>query len=175
MSGTRIAALALAMGAVVVSGCGGSAKQSSKVTSSSTSTQSAETSHTKPSGSGPLNRAQLIERGDAVCYRLNARRQSTSISHRQEYAQVIQPLAAYERQGADELAALTPPASMASSWQKIIDGSRTIAEVTGRFHAYGEAERLKLARRYDDILGKAINQVTRVAKKAGFKECSRFL
>lgn len=174
MSRTRIAATALCASALIVSGCGSSTKSSSQTTSAATPAASTSTGAGEPSHpSGTLTRAQLISKGDEICYRLNARRQSTSIGHTQDYERVVPQLSAYEIQGATELSLLTPPPPMAHAWQEIVTDSRVIAEVTGHFRHYGASH--KEQHPYDVMIGNAINQLVAVAKREGFKECSRFL
>jgi hypothetical protein len=175
MRRTGFAALTLATSVLVATGCGGSAKTASQSASSTPTSAASATSPPATPVGAPLTRAQLIAKGDAICYRLNARRQSTRIEHAKDYEHLIPSLAAYESQGANEMSQLVPPASMAHAWRSIVIGSHTIAEVTGRFHRYSEASNLKLSHQYDVLLGHAIDQVVHNAKHAGFKECSRFL
>jgi hypothetical protein len=116
----------------------------------------------------------LISRGDAICYRLNAKRRTISIGGPEDYERLVVPLAAYELAAATEMGSLTPPPSLAPAWQQIVSGTRTLARLTGHFHTYAEASNLKLSRPFDAELGKAMDQVTRSAKQAGFKDCTRF-
>jgi hypothetical protein len=141
----------------------------------STAAAQVSTSSKSPVPSGPLTRAELLARGDAVCYRLNTRRQSTLIARPSDYERQAPALAAYELTGATELGELTPPASMAQSWQHIVAGARTVATVTGRFPHFAQASSDAIGHRYDAILGKAIDEMVNAAKRSGFKECSRFL
>jgi hypothetical protein len=176
MSRARTATLALAAAAALAaSGCGSSSKSSSQTTAASTTSASVSTPSTTPKPTARLTRAQLIEQGDAICYRLNARRASTRIEKPHDYENLVPALATYELQGASELGALTPPPSLSTGWQHIVNGSHTIAEVTGHFPRYSEAERGQLTHKYDIMIGKAISEVTNTAKRIGFKECSRYL
>jgi hypothetical protein len=174
------AAVVLAGLAIAASGCGGSAKSSSQGTTSAPASTSAQTSTsaqaTTASGSTKpapqLTRAQLIEKGDAICYRLNARRSSITISNAGQYEHEIPALAAYERAAAAEMSALTPPPAMASAWRQIVAGARAIAEVTGRSSTFAEAG--KEAHALDAAFGKATEQMTSAAKREGFKDCARY-
>jgi acyl-CoA hydrolase len=168
----RIPLVVFAAILLVASGCGGSGGSSNKTTLSS-STRSALVSPSPHNG--PVTRGELIVQGDAICYRLNVRRQSTNIGQRADYERLVPALAAYELRAANEMGSLTPPVSMAHDWRQIVEGSRVIAEVTGHFPRYSEASNDKLVRSYDIVLTKAIRQVVHAAKHAGFKECSRFL
>lgn len=178
MSLLRFTALALAICALVGSGCGSSSKKSTPTAASSTVANAAVTNApdvSVPAHSGPLTRAELIATGDAICYRLNVRRKSTRIEHPSDHERLVPALAAYEMAGAVEMSKLVPPASMSGIWQHIVNGSHTIAVITARFPRYSEATNDKLTLPSDIALGKAIDEVTHAAKKAGFKECSRWL
>jgi hypothetical protein len=173
MTRNRIATLALTASLLTVSGCGGSSAPSSSGTTS-TGAHAAATSAAVVTRTGPLNREEMLTRGDAICYRLNAERHSTYIGSREDFARLIPPLAAKELAGAEEMSKLIPPPSLKQAWEKIVENSRTLAEVTGRFHTWAEASNLKLSRPVDAIMTKAMDEVEQVAKKAGFKDCARF-
>jgi hypothetical protein len=173
MTHTRLAAAILTASALTAAGCGESTKPTSQTTQAAVTAQTtANTTAAKPSG--PLNRTELIAKGDAICYRLNARRSATTIGRPQDYERVVPALAAYELAAVNEMSQLTPPQSMKRYWQQMLTGSRAIAEATGRFHTYTEASTGKLAHIVDVALGKGIDELTKAAKRAGFKECSHF-
>jgi hypothetical protein len=169
MSRTCLAVVALTAGTLIAAGCGGSSKSSSHPASAQSSTSAAVTAP-----AGALTRAQLIARGNAICYRLNVRRTSITIRKRQDYEALVPALAGEELAAAVEMGKLTPPPSMAHDWQQMITGAHTIGEVTGHFRTYAEASNEKLARPFDPILTKGIDQLVGAAKHAGFKECSHF-
>lgn len=172
--GIRIVVLLLAATAAAISGCGGGSKATSASTSASRSTAPAS-SHTTVASNKPLSRAEFIERGDAICYRLNARRKSTSFSNPAGYKRVMPPLAAYEMEGVNEMDQLVPPSSLASTWRQIVIDSRTVAEVTRLVPTFKKGTSDALGKKYDIILGKAIYRMVHAAQRVGFKECSRFL
>jgi hypothetical protein len=124
--------------------------------------------------SKPLSRSELIAQGDAICYRLNAKRATLTISRPQDYERIVPPLAAYELAAAAEMGRLMPPTSMAHDWSEMVSGARTIAQATGRFRTYAEANKGKLAHTIDLVLGRGIDELVHAAKRAGFKECSHF-
>jgi hypothetical protein len=176
MSCPRLAACALAVGALAIGACGSTG--SSSKSPSRTSTPKVDTTNIavkRPQSSAPLTRAQLVAQGDAICYRLNARRMTTKVARAQDYEQLVPALAAYELQGANELGALAPPRSMAHLWRQIVSGSHKVAEATGHFPHYSEAANDNIARVDDEMLTKAIDELTGAARRGGFKECSRFL
>ncbi len=175
MPSTRLTTLAVALVALALTtlGCGKSASSSTP----STATQpAASTDPTTPKSSTidtrPLTRAQLISKGNTICYRLNARRVTTVVRNRRDYERLVPSVVAYELAGATEMSKLTPPASMAQAWQQIIDSTRAIAQATG--HPYTEATSPKTAKPIDAALTQAINELTAAAKHAGIAECAKF-
>jgi hypothetical protein len=165
----HVVALTLVAAALAASGCGGSSKGTATATSASAASQTSSAASSKP-----LTRSELIARGDAICYRLNAKRASLTINRPQDYERLVPPLATYELAAAAEMGRLTPPTSMARDWQQMVSGARTVAQATGRFHTYAEASTGKIARTIDLVLGKGIDELVHAAKHAGFKDCSRF-
>ncbi len=175
MRRTPLAVLALAASVLAASGCGGSTKASSQAASTTVAGSPAGATATQTAPSGPLTRAQLIEKGEAICYRLNVKRSSTRISQPGDYERFVPVLAATELAAATEMGNLTPPPALAGEWREMIAGAHAIGEVTGHFPHYSEASNNKLAHRYDVILSHAVEQLTGAARRAGFKECARFV
>jgi hypothetical protein len=175
---THLAVLAATSAlALVVFGCGGSSKSStSKTASSSTqaSTGSEASGGGSPAPTGTLTPAQLIAKGNAICYRLNARRSSIVVATPHDYERLVPPLAAYELASAAEMSKLTPPPSMAADWRRIVAGSRLIALATGRFRKSADAGNAAKSRPLDAMLTKGIDELTSAAKHAGLSECAHF-
>jgi hypothetical protein len=174
MDRARLVALALAVGAIAAGGCGSSTKPANQATKPSNAA-------TQPTGDGsavrsssPLTRAQLIAKGDAICYRLNARRAATKIQRRQDYERLVPALAGYELSLASEMRRMTPPASMAHDWQQMVEGTRKIGEATARIRNYADASSKRFSEEVEPILYKGVNQLTAAAKHAGFNDCSHF-
>lgn len=178
MSRIRLAALVLVTAALAASGCGGSGKATGQtgsppsVGSSSAKRSPSPTASSSPTA--PLTRAELIAKGDAICWRVNARRVSTKVSSPADYERLVPPLAAYELAAAAEMRRLTPPASMAKAWEQITSATQTIAEVTGTYREYSKASNEKLVHHLDAILATAIHQMVTAAKREGFKNCASF-
>jgi hypothetical protein len=173
----HVIALAVMGTAFAVSGCGESSKGTSTASQATIAVATGSTGARVTVAEKPgkqLSRSELVAQGDAICYRLNAKRSAITLSRPGDYERLVPPLAAYELAGATEMGRLVPPASMASDWQKMVAGSRTIANATGRFRTYAEANAGKLAHAIDLVLGKGIDELTHAAKHAGFKECSHF-
>jgi hypothetical protein len=177
MLSTRLACLMLAGLALAAGGCG-----SSKSTSQTTSTASAQSTTGKGSStsgqsstpSSPLTRAQLIAKGDAICYRLNVKRSTTTISSGQSYERLVPKIQATELAAATEMSELVPPPSMAAAWSRMVLATHTIAEATGHFRSYAEASNDKLGHQVDAVLTKGIKELTSTAKQEGFTDCAQF-
>ncbi len=172
----------LAIGTMIVivlaaAGCGSSTKDSSatSTTTAATSTSATQQSAATSQPSGPqLTHAQLVAKGDAICYRLNARRASTTISTPGDYKRLVPALAAYELAGVAEMRKLNPPASMANSWKEIADSMETIAKLTGSVDTYQAASNDTEQHKLDAPFTAALNTLVNTAKREGFKDCAQF-
>ncbi len=174
---THVIALAVMGTALAASGCGESSKGTSTASQATSAAATGSTGARITVAEKPgkqLSRSELVAQGDAICYRLNTRRSAITMSRPGDYERFVPALAAYELAGATEMGRLVPPASMADDWQKMVAGSRTVADATGRFRTYAEANAGKLAHTMDLVLGKGIDELTHAARHSGFKECSHF-
>lgn len=167
----RLVVSVLAIATFAVSGCGSNTKSTGQASVSS-SVHSVSTA--SPSTAGTLTRAQLIAKGDEICYRANVRRKSVHLNSRADYERLVPPLAAYERAVVSEMRGLAPPASMTASWHQMVEGSQGIAYVTGYFTKYAEASTGPQAQQLDVKLSTAINELVAAAKHEGFKDCAQF-
>ncbi len=165
--------IALVTSTLVSLGCGKAAKSVGQGAAGPRT--AAQASLSAPSKrTPPLTRAQLIAKGDAICYRLNARRASTRIDRPADYERLVPALAAYELAGASEMSTLTPPPALAQDWRRMVEGARTIAQATARIRNARLAGSKSFAEAIEPVLYKGIEELTGAAKSAGFKECSRF-
>jgi hypothetical protein len=168
---THLAALALAVTALAVSGCGGSTKSSSQT---ALSTPTATSPKTEPANStGPLNRAALVAKADAICRGVNAKRATVHLTTNQQIIRELPHVAAYERAEIAELGKLTPPASMASDWQEILVGNRILAENTAKVAEYTKADNVTAAHALMTTTTQAENQMIATAQRDGFKDCAK--
>jgi hypothetical protein len=174
----QFATLALAGTALAASGCGGSAKPSSQTTSatnvasSSQTTAAATTTQSQPSSpTPPLTTVQLIAKADPICARVNAERVSNIIRSKQDYIRVSSEVSSYQQRAIAELVRLIPPASLASTWNTILDGYRTFASDMATISHDVATNQTSTA---NDVLaasGKIQRQTAAVARRAGFKDC----
>jgi hypothetical protein len=180
MSKRHPIALTLMASALIASGCGGSSKSSSQTasaTQAASSTQAtATTTQTQPVSAGPpLTRAELIAKADLVCARLNAIRASNVVKSKQEFIQSISRLSGDEQRTLEEMAKLTPPATLANTWSSILTGYRMISENVNKLKQ--DLARNKTGE-VDSLLASS-NQIQHntaaIAKSAGFKDCGKRL
>lgn len=166
------AASALIVVALVASGCGGSKARSTASKAAPQPSQRSTSPVAQPSGQ-PLSRGELVARGDAICSKVNAKRESLKYRSINDYSTLLPVLAAYERTAADELGKLTAPQSMANDWQQIVTTSQLIAGDIARVAQFSDAHNLAAANRLIAAATVAQRQMAVVASRNGFKACGR--
>lgn len=172
---TYLAALALAAGALAA-GCGSSSKTMS-ASSDASATKSASSASgasdvTNTESSKPLTRTEFIAKAEAICASTRAQLDSTSIKKQQDYALMLPQKAAYTRSAAAELTKLVPPTAMARDWASVIAGFETLATNTATAGEYLQSHGLSSATSHLQAWITSTEQLSTVAKHAGFKECS---
>jgi hypothetical protein len=123
---------------------------------------------------GPLSRAQLISKVNEICYRVNAKRASITITGAKEFERDIPRLAGYELAAAAEMSELIPPPSMAADWKRVVNGTRALSEITSSVHSFAEVLSDKHGRILDAAISKAMRRVAKAAKRSGFETCAHF-
>jgi hypothetical protein len=170
-------ALVLAAATLAAYGCGGASKTASSAVTTSAATQTAPSSstvHTESAASTqPLTRAQLIAAADMICRRVNLKRASIKLSSLADYAHLLPELAAYERAAVAQMRKLVPPASMASSWQRLISAGQTVAGGTAAVGEHATASGLREVESQSIAAGKALERSLTLAKREGFKDCAQ--
>ncbi|HEY5287027.1 MAG TPA: hypothetical protein VIJ50_07975 [Solirubrobacteraceae bacterium] len=129
-------ALVLVTGTLLLAGCGGSSKTTSSSVGSTnlatTGTASvAETSGTStPNGSdGSLSHSQFLTDAGAICSRVNSQLAGNrTINNQQDIKSVAPRRAEIEQAGLTEMGKLTPPASIARDYAKLLAARRTLVE-----------------------------------------------
>jgi hypothetical protein len=121
---------------------------------------------------GPLSRTQLISQADAICRRVNLKRAAIRLETRQDYALLL-PLATYERTALEQMRSLTPPASMAVSWKKILADTQTAIDSIDGLAQAGIAGDSTELERESLVGGKALRETFVLAKREGFKDCAK--
>jgi hypothetical protein len=176
----HVATLMLAATTLAVCGCGGASKTettASTTTPAQSTTQAQTTAATTPkeiqvkTGS-PLTRATWIAKGDAICMRINAKLAVTNNSTEQDLARNLPVAARYDRLEAAELSKLVPPAPMASDWSKVLKDLQKFATYTTTVAGYARANRFPEATPIVDAGNAVQKELTVIAARDGFKECS---
>jgi hypothetical protein len=179
MPHTRLIALALAATTLAAAGCGGSSTRSSsspKTPASAerpvTGTPTSPTPSKASVPSGPLTRADLIARADAICKRLNLRARSITTTSLRTVGTTALTVAGYYRTALTELHKLTPSASMAGAWRALLADIAPVpseATVMGRYALDND---IKSTVRVETHLGKIQRRRIALARHAGFKDCA---
>jgi hypothetical protein len=144
---TQLAALAAI--SLAVSGCGGSSK------------------------TGPLTRAELIAKADAICARFHTELHAHGSKTPQELARNVPLLASYEQTAGAELRKLTAPASMANDWKQIVDSVQTLANDTAKVAPYAKENKLQAAQSLISEGQQVQQQALAMAKRDGFNQCAQ--
>jgi cell division inhibitor SulA len=129
----------------------------------------------KARGAGPPARsaapaARLIVHADAICLRLNtelARTAGTGI-----IAQSAPLHARLEKAALRELGTLTPPASLARDWAKILGYRRTLADELLTLSRAAKANDLAAVRALGVSKLRVHKELTQTAKRDGFTDCA---
>jgi hypothetical protein len=176
MSGTRLVALTLAATTLAVYGCGESTKP--KSASTATPTQAAATSSPSeppPVPGQPLTKSALIARADKICARVITRLNSLRINTLQDAALTAPQTATIEQAASEDLSKLTPPASMASDWKRIVAGVHALAQVTAKLGEYAKANQAEAAGRLISTGQKRPARLLAPAKRDGFTQCGQIV
>lgn len=150
MSSKHTLALTLAAIALVPVGCGESSSSSSK----------------------PLERGQLLAKGNAICRRITTRLAASTVSGAPSDALVMLPVAAYEHSAAAQMRKLTPPASMAQGWKQMIAGLETLATATANLGEDARTSNHKAEPAHSSEAVKGTKQMTVTAQREGFRDCA---
>jgi acyl-CoA reductase-like NAD-dependent aldehyde dehydrogenase len=136
-------------------------------------------------GAKPLSKAELIERGDAICAKYRKQnealnkdapaRNPTDPQATDEQvkaaAPVLEKLADHLRSARGELAELEPPADIASDWQNTLDDLDQLASKLDRAAAAArKVDRQQVVNEYGEIL-RLNRRVSSFEKDYGFKVC----
>jgi hypothetical protein len=175
-------ALALIATTLVAAGCGSSKNSSATTAATATpttasvaTTPSTATTTTGAATGKALTRSQWIAKGDSICARANTRVSSITIVNAREFARQIPQVALYNRTETGELSRLVPPAPMASDWARILKEYEAYDEYTNRIAQYAQAGNYVSAGPILHIAEKLRAQIAALAKRDGFKQCSKVI
>jgi hypothetical protein len=172
----RLSLLGLVLAAVLLAGCGSSAKTTSSSSSgaatqtSPQTTSSANVSSTSPSAA--LSHAQLISRADAVCAKNNitSKAATTKISTPAQLREVASERASVEQSALVDLAKLTPPPTLTSQWEAFLTARRKIVHALTEISEGGTVEKRGAA---FTAFTQAESKIFAEAKATGLQVCSR--
>lgn len=183
---SRLAALAFLAATLIASGCGESSKAKSignarpAATSSTanippvTSTTGTATTTVNVASGRPLTHGEWIAKADAICAHTNLVTESTKLKYPKDFARVLPQLALYHKTEAVELSKLVPPQDKAADWKKIIDGVNLVGAYVAQMAQYAQANNMSSAKPLLLRGNKVQERVSAIAKRNGFKECSKF-
>jgi hypothetical protein len=151
---------------LAAAGCGGG--------SSGTGSTNAGSTASIPSGDSPAER-RLIATADAICGRFNTEIATTKPAGvgASELARSAPVNASLEQAALRELSKLTPPASLAGDWRRVIADRRTLAEELVKLGRYAKANNAAGIRALV-VSKKAMHrELLKTATRAGFADCAR--
>jgi hypothetical protein len=124
-------------------------------------------------GGKSLSRAELIAQADAICSRVNVKRNAVPVRTMQDFARILPPISAYEKVAFAEMAKLRPPATMAGTWTQIVSNAQLLADSTAKLGQYA-AKHTRFAPSSPLIATFRLAQqrLYATALHAGFKACS---
>ncbi len=175
----QLVALALAATTLLASGCGGSSKTTSSTAAVTapatvaTPTPTATATPIKFASGRPLTRAKWIAEGDAICAHTDRRLAAISVTSTRELVHALPQAAAYEKAEVRDLSKLVPPASMAGDWAQIVNDLQIFAEDSIKIAQYAEVKNASAGVPLVHAQNNIHKQMAAVARRDGFKQCSR--
>jgi hypothetical protein len=120
----------------------------------------------------PLSRAQLVDRTDALCTRVQKKMKTVGPADgAQGLARVARKLASFEQQELESMRMLTPPTSLASDWKALIEGVEEISESAATLSTDVRFKQNKHAIEALKQIGQVERRVSVIVKRDGFKNC----
>lgn len=177
MSFSKLATVAVVGVALAVSAGCGSSKSSTSTTTTVAATVAKPLVTTTPaklarSGS-PLTHTTLIAKGDAICTDIKRKLGAMSARTTPEFLRTLPQAAIYYNTESERLGRLVPPAALAGDWSQIVSDMHYYSEYADRIEQYANEGQEKTA-------GKVLEQGIAlqekwiaIAKRDGFKNCSR--
>lgn len=133
-----------------------------------------EATSSQASARTPLSKAQLLAAGESVCRHLNKELAASKdvIRTQADYARVAPQRAAIVSASMVELKKLTPPASIAGDWQKIVSDRQSLDEYItklGQDATAKDSNAIRLALASSSVV---VQDLYAVATRVGLKECA---
>jgi len=172
-----LATLAFATMALATSGCGGSSKSGTTHTVVATAATTTADSATVPTGGEkvaagkPLTRAKLVARANAICGSTHTKLSAISVKTGEQFTRVLPQIAIYDSAEFKELSKLTPPASMAHEWSRILGGVHLYSEYVNRIANYAQANNSTSAAPLFRAANALHRQLVVIAAHNGVRHC----
>lgn len=164
---SHLMALVLVGLTVVISGCGGSAKTGTS-TSATLSTPSTSATSTAPASD---SRAVFIAHAEPICARLNAQLDAANVKTQADLIRVLSQAAVYEQAELEELKKLTPPASIADDWRRMLAYTHVWSINSAKAGNAAKAKDFKASAALVSKTTAIEERLATVAKHSGFKQC----
>lgn len=143
--GIALGALASALLAVGVSGCG---------------------------SAQPLTKKQLISRANAACLKLHQRvKKLGPVKTPEDFVHLTTKLAGFEQQQLEEMRKLVPPKQLSSDWKQILEGIQEVSEGVATVGTDMQAKDKKAQQEAVKQTDAVIAKVSAIAKRDGFDQC----
>jgi hypothetical protein len=98
---------------------------------------------------------------------------SRTVKSQQDIVHIAPELASFEQEALAELSKLVPPAALANDWTQFLAGAETLAENTSKLGEYVKANNLKAARGVVKASTTVQQQMVKIAKRDGLKDCEQ--
>jgi hypothetical protein len=120
----------------------------------------------------PLTRAQLVSRADAICTEVHTKMKTAgSASSPKQFVHLARKLAGFQQQELEQMQKLTPPASLASDWKKILESAEEITEHVGTLSTDVETKKDKQASEALKQISAIQQRVAVVVRRDGLTSC----
>ena len=129
-------------------------------------------STTAASSPSPPTTAALIAAADPICAQVNAAISAHPVTKLQDLPRIAEILGPAEREGAERLAALTPPHVLAGEWKRFVADALVVAEDTQKMTQWGKLHDGARERALLGAGGNARRELREIAARRGFSECS---
>ena len=147
MTVLRASAVALAVAATGVAGCGSSSR---------------------------LSRADFVQKANAICKRVNDQLAATGkVTSAADVQRVGPGVIAAERRGLSDLRALKPPADLAADWNRLLGDLSQLTTDAGKLLSAAKANDTAGAQTVAAASQQTQNEITALAGRDGLADCAK--
>jgi hypothetical protein len=172
------AILVVAALSLLSAGCGHSKPVASKAALAASSSQHGPQTpppSSKRQSASRLARSRFIAAADALCLRLNAAiaDPAGTVLNNSNLARLAPRHAVLEKKTVGELSSLSPPASMASDWPKLLAYRRTLARELAELGTAARTGDTAAIKRLAVSKGRVHQKLAKLAARVGFTSCGQ--